>query len=78
MAEQTSVDQLKAFRQILVEKRRKVVANALHLRAVNGDGGLWGAEVQKLQEQIDATDRAITDEEALEPSVYESRGILTV
>jgi len=73
MADEAEVDYvgpLEKFRAVLVEERRRIVSTALELREANGEGGLWGADVQRLQEQIEAVDRAIKDEENLRPSYY--------
>jgi hypothetical protein len=70
------INNLKIMRAMLVEERRKVVAVGLSLREHNGEGGLRGAEIKILQEQIEAVDRAIKDEESLQPSVYETRGMI--
>lgn len=76
MADEAEVDYvgpLEQFRAVLVEERRRIVSTALELRAANGEGGAnWGADVQRLQEQIEAVDRAIKDEEKLRPSMWDS------
>lgn len=65
------LEALKAFRAILVEGRREIVRTAHDLREANRQGGSygknWGADFQQIQEQIEAIDRAIKDEESLEP-----------
>jgi hypothetical protein len=61
------LEALNAFRKMLVEERRQIVSTALELREANGEGGLHGAEFQRIQEQIEALDRAIADETALQP-----------
>ncbi|MCR5856582.1 hypothetical protein [Mesorhizobium sp. J428] len=66
---------LRTFRDIYVEERRREVRTALELRKTNGEGGLWGAKVREIQIIIEAIDKAIADEEALQPSIYESRGL---
>lgn len=70
--EQTPVEALQEFRAILVAERQNIVRNALSLRKDNAelgneimpwDGANRGVEFQRVQEQIDAVDRAIADEE---------------
>jgi hypothetical protein len=63
------IDNLKAFRVLLVEERRRVVADALdvaktaNLGAASRLKGGHGLELKALQEQIEAIDKAIADEE---------------
>ena len=58
------IDELKAFREMLVEKRRRLVRAALRARdeaaSVSDEKA---AEAVAVQEQIETMDRAITDEE---------------
>jgi hypothetical protein len=71
-ASRSPLEYLKQFRQLLVEERRSVIFNFFELRTANRQDNTptslvhrHGAEVQKLQEEIEAVDRAIKDEEAL-------------
>lgn len=66
---ETPVEAMRAFREVLVEARRSVVKNALSIHRANGDGGEnWGPALRKVQEEIDAVDRAIADEQLLDPN----------
>ena len=78
--EESTVEQLEAFREVLVEERRRLVATALDLRRQNGDSGgeNWGPQVKAIQEQIEAVDRAIADEKKLSPSYYESASVMVI
>jgi len=63
------LEDLRAFRALLVEERRRVIAEALEIAATAGHGGpnrvkgAHGLELKALQEQIEAVDKAIQDEE---------------
>jgi hypothetical protein len=60
MSEQPSpVEELEAFREILVEQRRQVVRIAL--RSKSGTEG-FGASLKAAQDEIEAVDRAVADE----------------
>lgn len=68
------VERLGEFREILVATRREGVRNVHHTRDAmrasgfqigNSDGSSYGAQLQALQEQIEAVDRAIEDEKRL-------------
>lgn len=81
MADQpTPIEDLKVFRDLLVTERRNIVRTALELREANDRGQPtalakgWGADIRGLQDQIEAVDRAISDEERLEPSFYAPGG----
>ena len=69
--QQSALDYLKAFRELLVEERRRVVVKALELHKENGEGGDgFGLDMQLAQEQIEAVDRAIADEILLQPPFH--------
>lgn len=75
------LEDLQAFREILVAARRRVVRQVHELREDNREtepsaGARWGADFKAIQDQIEAVDRAIKEEELAEPSVYETRGIV--
>ncbi|KAB0264649.1 hypothetical protein [Microvirga brassicacearum] len=72
MSEQQSpLDSLKIFRELLVEERRRVVVKALKLHKENGEGGDgFGLDIQLAQEQIEAVDHAIADETLLQPPIH--------
>ena len=62
----TDLEELKEFRRILVIRRQQCARNAVdsHVsnREVTGDdaaGSNYGPEFQRIQEQIEAVDRAI-------------------
>ncbi|TPN81941.1 hypothetical protein FJ987_25200 [Mesorhizobium sp. CU2] len=68
------VERLGEFREILVATRREGVRNVHHTRDAmrasgfqigDSDGSSYGAQLQLLQEQIEAVDRAIEDEKRL-------------
>ena len=70
----THVERLGEFREILVATRREGVRNVHHTRDAmrasgfqigESDGSSYGAQLQLLQEQIEAVDRAIEDEKRL-------------
>jgi len=70
----TNVERLEEFREILVATRREGVRNVHHTRDAmrasgfqigDSDGSAYGAQLQLLQEQIEAVDRAIEDEKRL-------------
>jgi hypothetical protein len=66
------VDELKAFREMLVEKRRQLVRGALRTRneapLVSDEEA---AEAVTVQEQIEAVDRAIEDEQSSGESFWD-------
>jgi hypothetical protein len=66
MSEELSpVDALKAFRDILVDERRRIIREALVIQKENGSGGAsFAPNLSTIQEHIEAVDRAITDEES--------------
>jgi hypothetical protein len=63
------LEDLRSFRTLLVEERRRVIADALEVAKSAGHGGpgrlkgAHGLELKALQEQIEAVDKAIDDEE---------------
>lgn len=68
------IERLEEFRGILVATRREGVRNVHHARDAmqasgfqisDSEGSKYGAELQALQEQIEAVDRAIEDEKRL-------------
>ena len=61
----THIQNLQKMVDIYIEERRSRVATALELRTHNGEGGLWAAEICKLQEQIEGLERAIAHEKGL-------------
>ena len=66
------VDELKAFREMLVEKRRQLVSGALRARDEDplvSDEKV--AEAVAVQEQIEAVDRAIEDEQSSGESLWD-------
>jgi hypothetical protein len=68
MADNMHVEGLKALREALLAKRRKVGRTMLDLRraeTTDAYGIQWAAEVVQIQGQIEAIDRAISDEHAL-------------
>jgi hypothetical protein len=61
------VEHLKKLRDAVVDERRRVAANGIDLaiannKPINAD---WAADVKRLQELIEAVDRAIADETRL-------------
>jgi hypothetical protein len=63
---------MRAVREILVAERRRIAAAYLALHEANGGGGeAWGVNVATMQTQIEAVDRAISDEENLARSRYQ-------
>lgn len=65
----SDLKRLQDFRDILVAERRRIVRTVFDLREANNDktptgGANRAPDVQKIQEQIDAVDRAIADEKA--------------
>jgi hypothetical protein len=73
MAESLSpLEDLKKFRELLVQERRYVIRNFLHMRQYNKEENKptvdlnkrQGDEVLRLQKQIRAVDEAIKDEES--------------
>ena len=68
--ERLPADALRAFRDILVARRRELVETLFEAREERGEedaayGAHRGLDVQRVQEQIEAVDRAISDEERL-------------
>jgi hypothetical protein len=66
------VENLKAFREKLIDARRSMVkslAKATHVPMKNVDA------FANVQRHIEAVDRAIEDEQKLAPSSYETRGL---
>jgi hypothetical protein len=76
MAEPPSaVEDLKNLRELLVIERRYVIRDFFQMRERNREDGLptslerkEGDQIRRLQEQIEAVDRAINDEELLSSS----------
>lgn len=73
MAESLSpLEDLKKFRELLVQERRYAIRNFLHMRQYNKEENKptvdlnerQGDEVRRLQKQIRAVDEAIKDEES--------------
>ena len=62
------LDELEAFRKILVEQRRQVVRLALRSKS-SAEG--FGASLRTVQEEIEAVDRALEDEGKILHSVKE-------
>jgi hypothetical protein len=63
----SDLKRLQEFRDILVAERRRIIKTVFDLRETNKDTSPTGGanrapDVQKIQEQIDAVDRAIADE----------------
>ena len=63
----SDLGRLQSFRDILVAERRRIVRTVFELRRANNDttptgGANRAPDVQKIQEQIDAVDRALADE----------------
>lgn len=56
------VKSLQDLRELHVAERRQAAKTSAELRAANGDGGLFGDQVKRQQEIIEAIDRAIADE----------------
>jgi hypothetical protein len=56
------LDDLRGLRQLLVEARRRCAADGVKSPK---DIGQWAANVQTLQERIEAVDNAIKDEEKI-------------
>lgn len=77
--EKTNLEVLEAIRAELVAERREFAKTALK---PIGTGSLSKAgalkELVQTQADIEVVDRAILDEEALRPSVYETRGMLNI
>ena len=74
---QSPLDDLRAFRELLVAERRRIIRAALELREANEEqsptsGAGHGAELQRIQEQIEAVDRAFEDEKKI--ALEEERG----
>lgn len=66
----SEVKRLEEFRQILVERRREIVEQIFALKAKSRDpslslGSRSGPLLQAIQEQIEAVDRALSDEKAI-------------
>ena len=65
----SALDDLRSFRHLLVEERRRVIGEALEITKTSAHGspgrlkGAHGLEVKALQDQIEAVDKAIEDEE---------------
>ncbi len=67
--DKSEADRLKEFRNILIAARRKTVQSALENNEQNKQtdptaGAQWGADLKAIQDQIDAIDRALTDEKS--------------
>lgn len=63
----TPLDDLRALRALLVDERRLSARTALEMRHPAVAASNWGHDVKRIQEQIDAIDRAIADEERPTP-----------
>ena len=74
MADTQEIDNLQSLRMALVIKRRSIALRAseegkqYHDRNASA-GASHGAELKRIQEEIDAVDRALADEEKLRGSV---------
>ncbi|MBD0417482.1 hypothetical protein [Oryzicola mucosus] len=69
-AKNQHIEDARALRDIYVLERRKKIAAALDRHRANGEGGLFGGEVKTFQEIIEALDRVIRDEGALQQAGY--------
>lgn len=63
------------LRAQLRQQRRGLIAEALNYDAL-GEKSL--ENLIRIQKAIEALDGAVTDEESVQPSVYETRGLLGV
>ncbi len=68
MATVEYVQNLEKLRSALVEKRRDAARNSIEIALANKDdrpSTSWANDIAKVQEQIEAIDRAIDDEQKL-------------
>jgi hypothetical protein len=66
------LDDLKAFRKMLVEERRKIVRAALEAHDTAPADHVAPTKLKIIQEQIEAVDRAIADEGQRQPSIFDN------